>query len=124
MGSGLTTRRGMLRKPAECKPPPPPPFVPPTCLCLLSVRDDPFGLALHATFSVQSILWPAETVIIAGVSSAPALLWPAPAGILNDGADHSVSSTPPVPGTWYSITVEFIFPSGSTCSAHCVHYAP
>ena len=123
MGSGLATRRGLLRKPAECKPPPPPPPVPNVCLCLIHATDDSVFESIIARVSASSVLHPPGAVVAASVSSVPALTWFFPGTVLNFQTELLEFSSTTVPGTWYRLTVDFVFPDGTTCSASVMHFA-
>lgn len=122
MGSGLQTRRGVLRKPAECKPPPKPPIIIPTCFCFLGLTVQPLGPFFVASYSACSLLHAGTVDVIATVSSVPALGWPAGSALYNCDNTATAASSTIAPNTWYAVTVDFLWPDGYACSAFRLHF--
>jgi hypothetical protein len=122
VGSGLLQRRGMLRKPAECKPPPPPPGIPVTCLCNVSVTHDPLFHTMFATVDACSLLHAPGQVVVFHITSTPSVTWPDGGSILNCQSTAMQIASPGVPGTWYNVVADFVWPDGSTCSAFKLHF--
>jgi len=115
MGSGLKTRRGTLRKPAECKPGPKPPIVLPFCVCSVDLAGLPPPYYIRALVRACAILRPAGETLIVSVSSVPALAWIEGTHTYNCATGGYWYSSVAIPGTFYRVNAVILWPDGSTC---------
>lgn len=115
MGSGLGSRRGILPKPPECKPPPPKPKLPSTCLCTLSVDKVLPGPTAKANFTACHLLNLPDSYVSTMVSSVPSLPWAAGVAASNCNLAGYFRTPYYSTGTVYTVTALHTFVGGQTC---------
>lgn len=125
MGSGLSIRRGVLRKPAECKPPPPPPIPPSLCTCSVDLAGLPAPYFLRALCHACHLLAPNDQIVVVAVTSTPGLTWVKVTDTKNCGVGGLWYSSLATPGVFYRVHVTFDWPAGFSCSADgAIVYSP
>lgn len=125
MGTGLSQRRGMLRKPAECKPGPPPIIIVGDCVCSLRLTGLPPPYFLRAEVLGCRLFSEPGMHISVVLSSMPPLSWlPAidPTNCAGIGTYYSDIATP---GTFYRVYASLTWSDFSTCNAEAtIVYSP